>query len=430
MKTHFVSFRKVLLQSRLHPFLVLSFLLVALTGCSPISYKSPNLLDIAPWAIVALVALLLALGLLRNRGTRLKKRAEKSIQEAHTATDLANQAKREFLSNVSHELRTPLNALMSVIYLAEESELSSFDAELLGQLKSATGKLKSIIDTILDFNSLQNGELELVNTPFNLDKLLDALSEKYAPKAYEKGLEAAFVAEANVPRKLVGDPERLSQALTHLTENAIKFTTEGEISVSVEMAEVGDESVTLSFAVRDTGIGMTEEELLSIFQPFTQIDGSATRRYGGLGMGLILSKQIVKKMGGEMLVESQPGEGSTFSFLLELGRVSKEHPTEESGMEALSETPEEDPDPPANSKEKFLDLEDLTPLFQELSKYLGEKDSLAMSILKDMRGKIPTPQFQPALKELQRLITLYEFEEAQESLTDLVEQVGIPQSDK
>ena len=176
---------------------------------------------------------LLYLRLQRKRAIILKEH----IEEAREAAEVANIVKREFLSNVSHELRTPLNSLLSITFLAEDTELSAFDAEMLEKLKSATNKLKTIIDTILDFSSLQNGELELVEATFDLDQLLSDLANECALKASEKGLQITFNADPNVPRQLIGDNERLRQVLGHLTENAIKFSGEGQIEVSVVVGE-------------------------------------------------------------------------------------------------------------------------------------------------------------------------------------------------
>ncbi len=370
--------------------------------------------------VLTMVAGLLYLRLQRKRRKTLQEQAEKSIQEARDATELANLVKREFLSNVSHELRTPLNSLMSVTYLAEESELTAFDAELIEKLKSATSRLKTIIDTILDFSSLQNGELELETTPFNLQALLAVLADNCTPKAYQKGLEVDFDLDSDVPAELIGDPQRLEQVLTQLTDNAIKFSDQGEIAVSVELIEKDNDRATLKFAISDTGIGMKEEDISNIFQPFTQLDGSSTRRYGGLGMGLILSKQIVEKMGGEISVESQPEVGSRFSFVVELA-----YPKAEPSPEVVSGIPQGDAAPPAKEQDLALDLEALTETFQDLATHLKDNDSLALSMINGLRKKIPTSKLQSHLKELERLITLYEFDQAYASLSDLAEEMGI-----
>lgn len=425
MKTLYVLLNTCQLRTRPQTYLIISMAILSLSSCAPISYPNLDLQEINPWAIALVVALLFALGLFQIRHTILKKQVDQAIQEANDAADLATLVKREFLSNVSHELRTPLNALMGVIYLAEGSELSPFDAELLEQLKSATGKLNSIIDTILDFNSLQNGQLEFTTTHFNLLDLVNKISDKYASKAYEKGLQINFETMPDVPRNLIGNPDRLGQALSHLIENAIKFTAQGEINIAVDKVEEQKASITLNFRVSDTGVGMTEEESTQIFQPFTQLDGSATRRHGGLGMGLILTKQIVEKMGGKIQVESQTGEGSTFSFMVMLGRVSEADTTINFDPESESEITAGHTIPKANREVIALNPDLLTPIFAQLSNYLQENNTLALSTLKELRKNIPTPKYQPDLKELQRLITLYEFDEAQEILTQLIGQIDI-----
>ncbi len=429
MKTHFVLPKKIFPFIDIRIFMIFAVCLLLTTSCSPLPSKNFNLQYTATLAAILIAALLLTGVLLRKRDTRLKKQLEKSIQEARDAAILANEAKREFLSNVSHELRTPLNALMSIAYLAEESEASAFDAELLAMLHSATNKLSTIIDSILDFSSIQNGELKLVNIPFNPHKLLPTLADRCAPKAYEKGLETVFDTASDVPDALIGDPERLGQVLNYLTDNAIKFSEEGEIKVSATLAEQNEDTATLNFAIHDTGIGMTEEEIFELFQPFAQLDGSSTRRYGGLGLGLIISKQIVEKMGGEIRVESQSGEGSTFSFMVELERVSEDDPAKKTTPEADAETPAEAATPQAKGEES-LDLEGLSQIFQDLAHHLEENDSLALSIMNTLRKKISSPEFQPALKQLEKLITLYEYQEAHENLTLLAEEIGISLEDK
>ena len=352
------------------------------------------------------------------RDITLRREAEMAIQDARNAAESASLAKSEFLSNVSHELRTPLNSLMSVAFLAEETGLSSIQLELIDKMKSATNKLKSIIDTMLDFSSLQNGELEMEMAPFDIRNLITGLSDEYSPKAYEKGLAIKFNISPAVPTNLIGDPDRIRQVLSLLTDNAIKFTEEGEGELFLDRLDEQGTTVTLKVSVRDTGIGMTEDEIYELFQPFTQLDGSSTRRYGGLGMGLILSKQIVEKMGGEIFVKSKPGEGSIISFTLEFERAPEEGPTNDPSTKVSSEIPGEETIPQAEE-------EDLTPVFRELVHQLREKEAQALNTVNHIRKRLTSPQFQPDMKQLERLITLYEFDEAIEMLTQLSEELGI-----
>ena len=358
------------------------------------------------------------------RDITLEKEAERTIQAAREVAERASLTKSEFLSNVSHELRTPLNSLMGVTYLAEDTELTPQQTELLDKMKLATSKLKSIIDTILDFSNLRAGELEIVAIPFNIKGLVNSLADEWAPKADEKGLAATFDIAPNVPSNLIGDPDRIQQVLAHLTENAIKFTEEGEIEVRLEISKEGEETVTLNFSVRDTGIGMTAEHIFELFQPFTQLDGSSTRRYGGLGMGLILSKQIVAKMGGDIAVRSQLGEGSVFSFSLSFARPPQDQrvplvaPEVDHGLEAAAEFQ-------IQAGDSDLNIDELSPLFQDLSNQLKASNASAIEILENLMEKIPSPVLKPPLKQLERLIKLYEFDKAHEKLTQLMNDMGI-----
>jgi len=358
------------------------------------------------------------------RDITLEKEAERTIQAAREVAEKASLTKSEFLSNVSHELRTPLNSLMGVTYLAEDTELTPQQTELLDKMKLATSKLKSIIDTILDFSNLRAGELEIVAIPFNIKGLVNSLADEWAPKADEKGLAATFDIAPNVPSNLIGDPDRIQQVLAHLTENAIKFTEEGEIEVRLEISKEGEETVTLNFSVRDTGIGMTAEHIFELFQPFTQLDGSSTRRYGGLGMGLILSKQIVAKMGGDIAVRSQLGEGSVFSFSLSFARPPQDQrvplvaPEVDHGLEAAAEFQ-------IQAGDSDLNIDELSPLFQDLSNQLKASNASAIEILENLMEKIPSPVLKPPLKQLERLIKLYEFDKAHEKLTQLMNDMGI-----
>ena len=239
-----------------------------------------------------------------------RKKMEGELKLARKQADAANEAKSSFLANMSHEIRTPMNAGIGLTHLALQTELNTRQRDYLGKIQGAANNLLGIINDILDFSKIEAGKLAVEDTDFRLDDVLENLSSVLGPKSSEKGLELLITREAEIPTTLKGDPLRLGQVLINLVNNAIKFTEKGEVLVRVSYPEAG----VLHFTVRDSGIGMTEEQVSRLFQSFSQADASTTRRYGGTGLGLAISKKLVELMGGEISVESTLGEGSTFTF--------------------------------------------------------------------------------------------------------------------
>jgi len=242
------------------------------------------------------------------------------LSEARDAAEAATRAKSEFLANMTHELRTPMNAVIGMIHLVQQSELPPREGEYLSKARLAADSLLGIINDILDFSKIEAGKLDFEQRPFLLDDVLDKVIAFTGLKAHEKGLEFLVKVAPEVPLSLIGDPLRLGQVLNNLCSNAVKFTEKGEIILAaLRHAEAPDGSMTLRFSVRDTGIGVSAEDLSRLFTPFTQVDSSSTRRFGGTGLGLTISKRLVEMMGGEIWVASEPGSGSEFSFTAKVG---------------------------------------------------------------------------------------------------------------
>lgn len=240
--------------------------------------------------------------------------ARKAAEEAQHVAEEASKAKSEFLANMSHEIRTPMNAVVGLTHLALRTHLTETQRNYLRNIDSSAKALLRIINDILDFSKIEAGRLEMEHMPFDLEEVLLALSSLDTAKPGGTHLELLLRIDPDVPLSFMGDPLRLSQILTNLVGNAIKFTPRGEIVVRVELVAMADGKATLRFSVRDTGIGMNPDQVGKLFQAFTQADSSTTRRFGGTGLGLSISKRMVELMGGEIGATSELGKGSTFFF--------------------------------------------------------------------------------------------------------------------
>jgi len=325
------------------------------------------------------------------------------ITRAKESAEEASRVKADFLANMSHEIRTPLNAIIGIAHIALNDSMPEKTREQVAKISSAGQSLLGIVNDILDFSKIEAGKFTIAPTPFDLFGFLDSIYTLFEHKCREKGLDLVFDVEEGTPVWLVGDTLRLTQIFNNIIGNSFKFTEQGAITVSCRILEQEEGNISLGFAVKDTGIGIQDEYKKNLFQPFTQADASHTRKYGGTGLGLTITRRLVEMMGGNIRAESVCGEGTTIHFNCVLGI-----PADKDAVASFSGRQDSEEDRASRFKGKRILLVEDNPINQEIALALLEDVELDVTVANNgaeavdiVMSRTVSPPFDLVLMDLQ-----------------------------
>ena len=340
-----------------------------------------------------------------------QKLAEQRLLEAKTAAENASNWKSEFLANMSHEVRTPMNAIIGMSALALRENPTPLLRDHLSRISTSAHALLSLLNDILDYSKVEAGRLELESTPFSLSAVLSNVAALFELNAQDKGLTFTIEVAPDVPDKLLGDPLRLGQILNNLIGNAVKFTDSGEIHVAITATNIATSGATLNFAIRDTGIGIAPDRIEQIFEPFSQADGSITRRFAGTGLGLSISGKLVEMMGGKLAASSEPGKGSVFSFALHF--PVSDQPLPATSKQVSSEVPAEQPlNAPGNPQRA-------AELMAQLETLLASGEFVPGDLLVELKEAMAHHPLFKQIEYLERHIDNFDYARARVTLSSL-----------